>query len=112
MSDQESAVPDELVDGPAASAPDIQPAPESVVDIEEQEPQEEPRAARPHLFECGRPSHLQRGSGEIVTLNRETGQLVARSGPVCSRCYIEWIGKRFRTKDTGKEAPLPEGVEG
>lgn len=65
---------------------------------------------RPHIYKCER-GHEQRGSGEAYSLNRETGEVVARSGPICSRCQLEWLGKRFRTFDTGVEAPLPEGVE-
>jgi hypothetical protein len=113
-----SVEPIEMPFDPSATAPeqlDIQPAPpapEPLVEIEVNEvDDDEPPRPRPHLFRCGRPGHEQRGSGEVVQINRDTGKLVARSGPICSRCHMEWLGKRFRTKDTGEEAPLPEGVE-
>jgi hypothetical protein len=48
------------------------------------------------LHRCHR-GHEQLGACESTATSNATGEVIARSGPMCVRCHIDWMGAKFRT---------------
>jgi hypothetical protein len=53
------------------------------------------------LFRCPQ-GHEQRGSGETVSTNFQTGQRVT-SGPVCIECWLPSLGAAYPTSEVQGE---------
>jgi hypothetical protein len=59
----------------------------------------------PNIFRCPK-GHVQLGPNETKVINRWNRQVDLTSGPVCLACYLGWMGKAFKTKDTGVQAEV------
>lgn len=51
------------------------------------------------LFRCPK-GHEQRGSGETVSTNYQTGKKVT-TGPVCLECWLTSMGAAYPTTEVG-----------
>ncbi len=86
-----------------APPPEPAGAPEILDDLADLE--QLPDKKLPNIFRCSQ-GHTQLGPCETKVINRWNQQVDLRTGPICLKCWFDWLGEIFPSKDTGVQAEI------
>lgn len=77
------------------------------VEAEETEASKQAHRESMYVHRCPK-GHLQHGACELTATSNHTGQLIARSGPICLTCQLLWLGQKFPTTRVPFDGELAE----